>query len=292
MFDLSYTALTAEVQFAESFKSTVQKIVNFESKDESQKTTSSTYKGNMHSMKKPSLSKIAKFAAAGISSMSVTGIVDELLSYSNLPHFQQDVAMDTNLSHHLNSDLIPSVVIVDLACAASSSWKTFNDLLHMAKSRLPVHSLQNEFPQRDNHLNVHKSSRTEYSPVAGVSEFINNLLLVSDLGKIDSTTTIFPEIIPLFYQKNASQTLLSTTRPLDSVAIKQQVALYVELNRSLQRVENSLNEASTWEIKMVKKKKPIVRMAMKQLMQNMLKNVPPGGLGLHLLRYDCLISPI
>ena len=89
-------------------------------------------------MGKSALANIASTAARGLASVSMATTVDQLLNMSIQPSLLGTPAMSDNTElDYINNQLVPAMVVLDLACAASNTVESSNQLLDQALKRLP-----------------------------------------------------------------------------------------------------------------------------------------------------------
>ena len=88
------------------------------------------------SLTRGALANIASTAARGMASVSVTSTVEQLLTLK--PVLLSAPGDDGQVLDDVNSRLLPCMVALDLACAASTSLQSSNTLLDMALKQVPA----------------------------------------------------------------------------------------------------------------------------------------------------------
>ena len=156
---------SSEVQFVTHYQSALQKV-------RAHDTKSAKHDGSMTSSL---LASIASSAARGVSSLSLTSVVDRLLELP-LQSLLVDVnERDDDITSSTQS-LVPSLVALDIACAGAITLKSTLTLLDAAISRLPSH-LRNAFEA------VSTSNASSPSLELPVSSILSFLASASDFAR-------------------------------------------------------------------------------------------------------------
>lgn len=249
----------SEVHFASHWLQAVSKLRTL---DKSKKGSSST--NTVTSSQQPKargiLGSIASIAAAGISSLSLAGVVDDLLNNATLPmlphldDFHWGVVAGASpgsrggssmLCQQLKAINISAMVVFDLACTVSHSWETCGELLDVVMSRLKVASVSEQgspVPE----VKLTSPSRPVSSPkvdqsqsLLGIPAFIEQLYNLINPISSSSTALIRPDALE-YFQLCASEALTTVSAPLDPSTLRANVNFVLEMRRGLELVTKAL----------------------------------------------------
>ncbi|XP_038075266.1 zinc finger FYVE domain-containing protein 26-like isoform X2 [Patiria miniata] len=296
MFELEDTPEVSEVYFAEHWEQTLRRLQNIDAK--AAKTDSIS--GIPKVKPSGSSSSIASIAASGAASLSVSGVVDDLLATSVLPLLPTAplVGSDQHEKHSLVTTMlrniqrlnIAGVVVFDLACSACKSWKASKNLLEVAKGRLQLgHHSPGEFDQSFK-PRLQSQPNTKVDPLqllVGILPFVHQMTNLISPTSADATALIRQDIMEEFFQRSASDALLQATKPLDAIGLRAHVNLVLEqrkavlgLSRALQAESNKRTPGSSGSaaqnlppsemdhgLKVSPKGRSVVHQAMRQLLQ-------------------------
>jgi hypothetical protein len=170
------------------------------------------------------------------------------------------------------------MIIIDLICVATNHHSKCVSMLEMAKRRLedPVRKSSREFrrpPSSKQSVHAHQ--------ILGVKDFLLRMHALMNLGREDHA---------LLEQRSCSTALGMVTSPLDAEMMRVHAAALAMLSRELKRGEEALEqiykESQEQEdgFPVLKTKKPVLRMAVKSLLEACRKHVPPQGVHHVLLR--------
>ncbi|XP_071795779.1 zinc finger FYVE domain-containing protein 26-like isoform X2 [Asterias amurensis] len=256
MFELEDKPEVSEVYFAEHWEHTVRRLQSLDTKVSKMTSTSVAAKPRLS----PS-SSIGKIAASGTASLSVSGVVDDLLATSHLPLLPTTPLVNSG-QHEKHSSVatmlksiqmlnVAGVVIFDLACTACISWKASTDLLDVAKGRLQLglHSL-GEYDQSYKARSPPQSA-AKLDPLqllVGVLPFVHQINNLIAPISADSTALIRQDILEEFYQRSASEALLQATRPLDAVTLRAQINTILEHRKAVMGFSRAIKTDSKRQV--------------------------------------------
>ncbi|XP_070571338.1 zinc finger FYVE domain-containing protein 26-like isoform X2 [Ptychodera flava] len=232
-----------EVSFAQHLDIAMKKIEILEPK----KPTTSEKVVNRTSLVRSNLSAIANVAASGMASSSVTSIVDELLSTSQLPVIttkENRRSCDALLERFATNQEVPALVILDLACTSSNNWDVCKDLLQMSTDKLQMmgsKSLQGgQIPgigkQDTNSANVRKESKILKGPMV-IMQQLCDLIAQSTH---DTSTTIRSSLLQKFYRRSILDVMTTGTLPVYAESLKTHLNSAIEQDRAMQKLETIL----------------------------------------------------
>ena len=228
------------------------------------------------------LGAIANAAAAAVASMGVTATVDQVLGLSNLPNFGVTPEMKQRaplLTAQIADENLPGLILLDLACGASLSWRSAVDLLGMAKKRLPL-----EGATHGRHGRGHSPPT---NAALGAFRFLRNMLSLLDLGNAETHSS------SRFFKKSANLALRTGTQPLDAAPLRSYVTTMARVESALNhllgvvaesRRRNSLifadDEAMVTSTQCVRsgQHKPVLTLAMKDLITVCMQCLPAEGI--------------
>ncbi|KAJ8044497.1 Zinc finger FYVE domain-containing protein 26 [Holothuria leucospilota] len=182
MFGMDDKPDATEVQFSQKWERAVQQLQSLEGKS---RTEQQRLKQSLSSSSRRSkIGGIATMAAAGMMSTSVTGIIDMLLTCSDLPSLPklQDLnvrespsSLERTIYDQFQRLSIPVMIILDLACSYCNSRQSCRDLIEMAISRLKNVKEQMsviESPKEDGNSHI----------IVGVGSFLQQLHQLMNLS--------------------------------------------------------------------------------------------------------------
>ncbi|XP_022094724.1 zinc finger FYVE domain-containing protein 26-like isoform X2 [Acanthaster planci] len=247
MFELENTPEVSEVYFAEHWEQTLRRLQNLDTKAAKSDAMPSALKGQPSK----SSSSIATIAASGTASLSVTGVVDDLLAKSVLPLFPTAslVGLDQPEKHSVAAAMLKSirklnvagVVVFDLACSACTSWKASRDLLEVAMGRLQLgQHIPGEFDQSPRSRLQSGSKMDPLLLLVGVLPFVHQIASLIAPTSADSTALIRQDIMEEFFRRSARDALLQATKPLDAVGLRAQVNSVLEQRKAVTGLSRAL----------------------------------------------------
>ena len=245
--------------------------------------------------RKSVLSNIANIAAKGVSLLSVTSTAEHLLGLTVQPSLttqQQHVdtlVLKSPLNQMISEELVPTMIVLDLASSGSRAWESANVLLDLALKRLPSHFKSGIIGSggssdvKKEHLAMggvydcgasHNSNGANMKAITGVLQNLSSLVILSSNKP---TSDITGGLSP----KGINKCLNTAVVPLDADANKTFLSCYKEMHLALNKVELALDES------VVKRsdqnKRPIVRIAFKHLAALFEKSSYSNGL----MKYIC-----
>nr|XP_054759360.1 zinc finger FYVE domain-containing protein 26-like [Lytechinus pictus] len=259
IFDMKDKPEVSEVHFASHWQQAVRKLKILD-KSKKGSSSSSTVTSTQQPKTGGRLGSIASIAAAGIASLSLSGVIDDLLNSSTLPMLPQigDISRgvvagaspasrggSSMLWQQLNSINISSMIIFDLACTASHSWKTCSELLDVAMSRLNMGPVP-EHGSPGSEVKLTSSSQVVSSPkldqsqsLLGISAFIEQLHNLINPISSSSTALIRSEVLE-YFQRCALDALTTVSAPLEPSTLRAHVNFVLEVRRGLELMTKAL----------------------------------------------------
>ncbi len=241
MFEMEGKSEVSEVFFAKFWENAVRKTRLADDKVKGK--TSPPTPRKMTSGK----SSIASMAAAGVASLSVTSVVDELLTTSALPllpQAQQVVTSETkstsqsDVLQHLDGKTVPAMVVFDLAISSCKSWQSCKDLLDVAKGRLDVQSGPPE-PVSRQRSQTGAPTRTDQSQaLLGVVPFIHQMYNLVNLSAIESS--IRQDVLKASYEYSIKNALLNAGNSLDVTNLCMQINNSLDLKKATSSLSRAL----------------------------------------------------
>lgn len=293
MYSIEGSLNASEVMFAEQFASAVRKL----QAQDSQQTQVAVAKARSDTLKqptkslgvlsKPSLNTIANKAALGISSMSVSSVVDQLLSLSSLPSFPAVAAPDLPesvcIAKHINHANVPAMIVLDLACVAPKTYNSSSTLLEMAKRRLDDSEQIQKSQSRSRRTSSSKQATPATTPqLPGIHGFTKKMYgsFWENISKYAESDENYPRLM----NRSLCTALTTVTSPLDSELLKIYSSAVAMLDKELKRGVSAMQlvdkESRQDENKagVVRSKKPVMRMTVKALIEGCRRYLPPQGL--------------
>ena len=194
-------------------------------------------------------------AAAGIASLSLTGVIDDLLTNADMPVLHAPQAVDLGgrssvgngniiLWQQLKDINVAAMVIFDLACTVCQSWKTCCELLDIAISRLRVggQSASAAVPEftLSSPSQVVSSPRTDQAQtLQGIPAFVHRIHSLVNPISSSSTALIRPDVME-FFQLPASKALTTACMPLDPSTLRPNVNFILEVRRGIELLTKAL----------------------------------------------------
>nr|XP_006816291.1 PREDICTED: zinc finger FYVE domain-containing protein 26-like [Saccoglossus kowalevskii] len=229
-----------EVSFAESLELTVRNLQSLEPKKQYEKPV------NRMTHKSSPISSIASVAAAGMSSLSVSGMVDEMLSTTELPVFidqeTDSAGILAILRRFASNEHVPALVILDLACTSSNAWDVSRDLLQMANNKLQAVEAGNLHQPPMPRSAAGQSNEQVLTSLRGPLSFMKQIWYLVNLSKGDTNILLKPVLFQKYSERSAKDVLITGVLPIESVSIKAHVNSVVEQERVISKLESVLTE--------------------------------------------------
>jgi zinc finger FYVE domain-containing protein 26 len=291
MFNMEKSTIAKEAKFAEQYELALKRLRSEDISPGHHQMAVLGHKSHgvsRHSMATSSLSVIANVAAAGISSMSVSNTVDQILGLSNLPVFlvestkpqQSKTAVNKLCEIFLDPSNMAATIILDLACTATSSWEKSKSLINMADKRLSVHCKSdiNTLSVLTGSDSTHKL-HLSFRPIAhfGYGKFLHRLC-----ASISLATHASGSFLP-YYCRGLPDVLTTASLPLDSFDLQRYSDGMVAIKKELKHVTKITKEHGIWpyrgsvQSKQNSRDSSSVLTAVKSLLATVQRTVPAGG---------------
>ena len=189
------------------------------------------------------MKSLANVAAAGVASVSVSNIADELLSFPTLPKLPK-LDKDLTISQHIKQNFIPenipTMILLDLLCTAGRSWDVCNHLIDSIKSRSP----ENYKAVDDGGLSadagaVAGSMKQKSNKIQTFADILGCLEKLLHLGADEQFPHQEPSALSKQLQKSVASYLNQAEYSLNSEKCKQ----YAVVNKNMSKYVDKLQEA-------------------------------------------------
>ncbi|KAK3587800.1 hypothetical protein CHS0354_042763 [Potamilus streckersoni] len=287
LFKLENHAETIEVYFSQAYSKALK---NVQSLTDAEPSSLPSWTPGRLSMK-----SLANVAAASIATVSITTIVDDLLSFPMLPQMpkmETDKRIPVQISQNLEPGSIPMMILTDLACTAGTTWKVCNHLMDNIKSRYSRNTAVVNSSSSGDTVTVDQGRKSR-SEIRGLKHVLSEFEQLVHLGADEP----FPgsEQISLVqqYRKSLQHFLTQASLPLTAERCKNYVLFCRSMLKLVGNVDISLEEKSkegsrdniashhdnspTRSRSSSVKQNPL-HSAMKQLIHLVEKDVPAGGI--------------
>eukprot|EP00058_Branchiostoma_floridae_P025167 XP_002610657.1 hypothetical protein BRAFLDRAFT_65848 [Branchiostoma floridae] len=272
MFQFKNEANVAEVKFSENYEAAIKQLQSVEVKSKGGNTSG---KVDKPAASKSPLGAIASAAAAGMASMSLNNIVDQLLKTERLPAVvwadEEEMATKPLICSLIRSENVPAMIIFDLACTATNSWEVSRSLLEMADKKVTpaVKTQELQANYKLGKEDQHRISKAEES-IAGFESVFKQIVGVVGKDSGESSSLIRPEVKAKFFQHSARDVLGRGSTSLDGEELRNQVSSLLEREKAVERLFKALSEdgdMQTGEGKAGKAKRSAVQQAMQHLIK-------------------------
>ncbi|XP_078590684.1 zinc finger FYVE domain-containing protein 26-like isoform X2 [Branchiostoma floridae x Branchiostoma japonicum] len=272
MFQFKNEANVAEVKFSENYEAASKQLQSVEVKS---KGGNMSGKADKPAASKSPLGAIASAAAAGMASMSLNNIVDQLLKTERLPTVvwadEEEMTTKPLICSLIRSENVPAMIIFDLACTATNSWEVSRSLLEMADKKVTpaVKSQELQTNYKPGKEDQHRISKAEES-IAGFESVFKQIVGVVGKDSGESSSLIRPEVKAKFFQHSARDVLGRGSTSLDVEELRNQVSSLLEREKAVERLFKALSEdgdMQTLEGKTGKAKRSAVQQAMQHLIK-------------------------
>ena len=206
------------------------------------------------SLTRGALANIASTAARGMASVSVTSTVEQLLTLK--PVLLSAPGDDRQVLDDVNSRLLPCMVALDLACAASTSLQSSNTLLDLALKQVPA-ELRHMMTTTSSHAADQSAAALKHSrpsaaaagsdssckldePFNGVLTFLNNMAAyVNELSVQRQASSDVSSVTSQQCIVGLSKALTTGVISLDATVVKQYIRFSDEFERLASKVTTS-----------------------------------------------------
>ena len=291
MFKLEDTPEAVEIYFSQAYHKACHSLQGIMGKDSSSTATESSKMG---------LRAVASAAAAGLATASVTDVADNILKFPTIPQIPK-IDLHESLPHNIvqvfNQDNIPVMILLDLMCSSAKSWNVCNHLLDTIKSRQPQKP-QSKAEDSVQSLETKTSvpvSRQRVIKIKTFAEIVDQIQCLLQLGVEEEIPSKEQTAFAKTFQKSVQYYLSNATLSLSAEKNKQFELLNQSLSKYISKVEEAFQQVkvkgqvnqsrsefrqrigSTGSQSGSKSERPMVHHCMKQLIQTLEKEVPPGG---------------
>lgn len=299
-----------EVKFAQQYSAAVRKLLSLNIG--SQKNVPS--KPGQLSMK-----ALGSVAAAGVATVSVSSVADELLSISKLPKIPQPKCKTVHtprLDCCFQQENCSSMILFDLLCIGCRSWEMCNNMIDSIKSKRITHD---KVDNKKTLRHVSDKGDKVYSRMKDIWDVTDLFeVLLQQGADIDGSQKQFSikNVLLTFYKHSIQALLKTATIPLYPEYCEAYARLLTDLKVSIDKVEHvfqvygklpaeglihKLDKTGLYtspNSKISPKSspsktgdptdKPVIHIAMKGLIGVLQQDLPPGGLVKLFTRYNVL----
>lgn len=310
-----------EVNFAQSFTSAVKKLHSLNLG--TQKTVANPTKPGQLSMK-----ALGSMAAAGVATVSVSSVADELLSLPKLPtipHPKCQIIHTSRLDRCFNQENCSAMILFDLLCTGCRSWETCNNMIDAIKSQKTVNRPEKSDSKKFGKANSERGDRilNRLKDIWDISNQFETLLQQgADLVGNPKEFGV-RNVLSSFYKHSIQALLKIATVPLYPEDCTLYARLLSDLKVSIDKVENVFqfygklpldgpihksqksspktspytspsSKSSPKSSPGIHSDKPVIHIAMKNLISVLQNDIPPGGLVHLFIRYTnhCIIITV
>ena len=246
MFEMEGKPEVSEVHFAEFWENAVSRI---KAADERIKPKSAAPSSPSKTPSGRSTS-IGNLAAAGVASLSVTSVVDELMTTSLLPVLpsvstqagNKETKSHQDVLQHLEDRRVPAMIVFDLAVSSCKSWQSCRNLLDVAEGRLDVQPGPPQPVSRQRSVtgaSTGSTTKGEAAPaLLGVVPFIHQMHSIVTLSTSESNIRL--DVLKEHYQYSIRDALLNASNPLDTTNLCLQISNTLELNKATANLTRAL----------------------------------------------------
>ncbi|XP_077991490.1 zinc finger FYVE domain-containing protein 26-like [Glandiceps talaboti] len=247
LLNIEDRAEVIEASFAQHFQIAMKKLQSLGPKKEKVSERSSIH--HRTPLIKSDLGSIADVAAAGMASPSAMGIVDELLSTSELPIIINEDTRDASnavvAKFATNSD-IATLIKLDLACTASSSWHYCRDLLEVCTDQLQAESIEmgsrERMPSTGRQSTKKVVSEKEGKVLVGPKTIIQQIWNLLNASTYESSVPIRQTSLQKHFQRCLRNILTTGTYPITAATLQAHVNSCNEQALVIKKLQNVLKE--------------------------------------------------
>ncbi|XP_062609221.1 zinc finger FYVE domain-containing protein 26-like [Saccostrea cucullata] len=226
---LDDTPQAKEVKFAELFSKCSKKLQQLPS-------------GQSQAVKpgKLSMKGLASVAAAGVATVSVNSVAEEILSEKGLPTIpcpKSRHVIPVKYSELFDQNNVHMMILFDMLCTSCKSWETCNSLIDIIKSKFKIK------PQKGTVSNGEEKKKFDHR-IQGIPSLIIKFESLLQLGgDMDLTTTLsHKETLSMLY-KHSIQTFLQTaTLPLLRDDCLTYAVMLIEMKKVIDKTEHAFQQ--------------------------------------------------
>ncbi|XP_076098495.1 uncharacterized protein LOC143068375 isoform X2 [Mytilus galloprovincialis] len=222
-----------EVSFAQRYASAVKKL---HSLNLGLQRTAPANPGKL------SLKALGSVAAAGVATVSVSSVADELLSLQKLPkipHPKCQVVQTSKLDRCFKQENCPSMILFDLLCTGCRSWEMCNNMIDAIRSRRTNNgSEKSDYRKTRSHSERGDKVSHRLKDLWEITEQFEVLLQLGlDLDGHQKQFNI-KNVLHTFYKHSIQALLKTATIPIYSENANMYAKLLTDLKFSIDKVEH------------------------------------------------------
>lgn len=209
----------------------------------------------------------------------------QILGSSSLPTISEEVLSLARhstpvFSANLQPDLILPVIVLDLACGGATGHDASTTLVNMAQQRLEVARISTT-----TNTDSGVTDSAQVTDIPGIAGLVKKLEQRHHLSQTENLA----EGLAKYYCSGVQKALTTVSLPLVAKDLKTMAVCCHEVDRALRKAEGSFDELSEQirrhaEMDDEEGVKPVIRIAMRNLIYVMQKYLPKLGLVRFLLR--------
>ncbi|XP_067681511.1 uncharacterized protein [Haliotis asinina] len=245
LFKLEKSEAAEEVSFSEAYHKAANKVATLESSTRERTGASSN-------LGRPSMKALAKVAAAGVASASLSNVTDELLSSQIIPTLPKPKAF-SNMPNDITSLFteldVSTAILLDLVCTSCRTWDLCNKLFDIIKTKVTIENEVSEDIGWRDITGVSASSRKSKSDVGlkGAFAFLKQMeRLVHAFADDANVGKIFMSGGPMMSSKPSIERQMRTaTCPLVAEKVNIFVSAVEEVRRWVDRINRAFENVDS-----------------------------------------------
>ncbi|XP_046355808.2 zinc finger FYVE domain-containing protein 26-like isoform X1 [Haliotis rufescens] len=244
LFKLEKSEAAEEVSFSEAYHKAANKVATLESSTRERTGASSN-------LGRPSMKALAKVAAAGVASASLSNVTDELLSgqiIPSLPKPKTTSNMPENIMRLFKEIDVSTAILLDLVCTSCRTWDLCNKLFDIIKTKVTIdNEMSEDIGWRDS-AGLSTSSRKSKSDggLKGALTFLRQVeKLVHSFADDSNIGKIFTDGGPMTSSKPSLERQMRTgTCPLVSEKVNTFVSVVEDVRRWVDKINRAFENVN------------------------------------------------
>lgn len=186
---------------------------------------------------KMSMKGLASVAAAGVATVSVNSVAEEILSEKNIPMIPSPRSrhvVPVKYAEYFDQNNVFMMILFDMLCTSCKSWETCNSLIDIIKTKMEVKPVKSSTHNGDDKKKT--DSRIQW--ISTLVDKFDSLLQLA--GDIDLTAPASQKDVLTVLYKHSIQTFLQTaTLPLLKDDCLSYANLLIEMKKVIERTEHA-----------------------------------------------------
>lgn len=287
LFKLEDRPETTEVYFSQAYQKACRTVQGLLGSD-----TPSTGKSGLQA--------IAKAAAAGLATASVTDVADDILKFPTLPKLPVIENCDTlpkNIAQNFDPNNLPVMILMDLMLSSAKTWDVCNKLMVSIKPLLPTSSQTSNLVSQTTEGKTSSAavSKQRVSKIRTFHDFCVQIQSVLSLGADGEVPSKEQMMMSKAFQKSIQHFLCNCTLSLTADKNREYATLCQSLSKYVCKAEEAFNQhrsrskshmrsespgrpmRSESPVSRSLQEKPGIHHCMKQLIRVLEKDIPAQG---------------